>query len=170
MFIISCDPSGNWSEGKGTTGLAVFDTDKNAIVETDIVTANSAECAEGYWFNNIEKLKELFNKYPNAVMRLEDYVLYRHKANNQINSHMETPMLIGCIRLWAYNNGITVYIRTASTVKNRWTDEILEHTGYLKKLGNSWVVPGLDKPLTLHERDAIRHAVACYYFDLGERK
>lgn len=164
-FILALDPSGQFNEGKGTTGYAILGVADNTLVEVGIISANSAECMEGYWLQHVLLLQRVLHQYPNCAVRLEDYLLYAHKAKNQIQSHMETPQLLGVIKYWCFVNNVKLFVRTASTVKNRWTDELLEHKGYIKKNGNSWSACCRNH-LTLHERDAIRHAVACYHFDL----
>lgn len=169
-YIIACDPSGNWNEGKGTTGWAVVDVETSKAVLTCTTHSQAAESEEEYWYNCLEQMKLLVAQYNPCVVRIEDYILYGHKAKDQINSHLETPQLIGILRMYCFLQGITVYIRTASTVKNRFTDEILEHKGYIEKHSNSWCLTGCNTPICIHERDALRHAVACLMFDIGEDK
>ena len=168
MIILSLDPSGNFNEGKGTTGYAVMDAITGKLLEVDVIAAQSAECIEEYWEKHILLLDKLYRHYNGCmVVRCEDYLLYKHKAMDQVQSHFETPQLIGILKYWCFANRVTIYMRPASTVKNRWTDELLERKGYIEKKSSSWYPVGCNQHnLTLHERDAIRHAVACYYFDI----
>lgn len=170
-YILALDPSGNFEEGKGTTGYTVFNVAENKIIEIGIISATAAECAEEYWLNHILLLQRVIKQYNNVVIRCEDYLLYAYKAKDQVQSHFETPQLIGIIKYWCYINNICLFMRSASTVKNRWTNEILEHKGYITKCQTFWLPVGPVKHrLTTHELDSIRHAVACYYFDLEMEK
>lgn len=139
------------------------------IEQVGVISANSAECPEEYWQMHLNLLEQIKQEYFNLVVRCEDFLLYSHKAKEQVYSHFETPQLIGIIKLWCYQNNVPILMRSASTVKNRFTDEILEHLGYIIKTNNIWLPIGnVEKHnLTLHERDAIRHAVACLKFDIG---
>ena len=169
-YIISLDISGNFNEGKGTSGVCLFSIEENRIIDVFTISAFYSECAEQYWSEHIDMLNKYKIKYGDELcVRCEDFLLYQHKANNQIQSRFETPQLIGIIKYWCYITNTKLFIRSASTVKNRWTDDILIKKGYIAKESNSLVPLGCDKhKLTCHEVDAIRHAVACYYFDLGD--
>lgn len=172
MKIIAFDISGNFHEGKGTTGYAVIDAATGQLEIVDVVAASTAECVEEYWEKHLQLLNKIYlDNDGDIVVRCEDYLLYKSKAMDQVQSHFETPQLIGIIKYWCFINKVTLFMRSASTVKNRWTDEILERKNYIEKKSNSWYPVGCGNPhnLTLHERDAIRHAVACYCFDI-ERK
>lgn len=171
-YILAFDISGNFLEGKGTTGYTLLNVQDNKLAEVGIVSANSAECQEEYWLNHILLIQRILKDYgKDIVIRCEDYLLYAHKANNQIQSHFETPQLIGVIKYWCYVNNVPLFIRSASTVKSRWTNEILERKGYITKCTSFWLPVGCTKHrLTCHELDSIRHAVACYYFDLEMEK
>lgn len=167
-YILAIDISGNFNEGKGTSGMCLFSVEENKIIDVFAVSAFYHECTEDYWEEHIAVLNELKTKYGDELcVRCEDYLLYKTKASNQIQSHFETPQLIGIIKYWCYKTKTKLFMRSASTVKNRWTDEILIKKGYIARLSNSLVPLGCTQhKLTCHEVDAIRHAVACYYFDL----
>lgn len=162
-YVIGIDPSGNWEQGKGTTGWCVVDK-AGQLVEFGSLHAQSAECAMEYFDNHIRLLSVLAQKYPNSVLSIEDYILYADKATQQINSKFETPQLLGVIKYWAWQNGLPLYIRTASVAKKRWTDEILEHKGLITKNGSRWFSQGVST--CDHERDAMRHALHCLNFEL----
>ena len=83
--------------------------------------------------------------------------MYYNRADNQINSRLETPQLIGVIKYECYKRGITVNIQTAVSVKTRWSDDTLVRKGYLKRQGRSYYIGGV--LVSDHIKDSIRHAV-----------
>ena len=90
---------------------------------------------------------------------MEDYLLYANKASEQINSRFETVQLIGVIRYYCMGAGISLHIQTASQVKTRWANEILEHKGVIIKCGRTYRVVHTNQTLNKHEIDSIRHAM-----------
>lgn len=158
-WIIAYDPSGNFSEGKGETGICIFNCTQNAVHSTLTIKASDYECAEEYWYRHIELLDIFMRAHKNAVISMEDYQLYAGKAAAQVHSKFETVQLIGIIKMHCFLKGYKLYMRPAVTVKKRWSDEILTHHGYLpKQLSGT--------PLVSHEVDAIRHAVHTYTFEI----
>lgn len=151
MRVVAVDPSGNFTEGKGTTGIAVL-SDGYPIVLTD-VKAEDYDSAPQYWK---AVLGRIFSLEPDVVV-VEEYPLYSHKANTQSWSKLETPQLIGCLRLWFHIRDIPVVFQTASQVKNRWNDDILVRKGYLERKGNRLLFDGV--PTNTHKRDALRHGI-----------
>ena len=158
-WIIAYDPSGNFSEGKGETGVCIFNCAQNAVQETYTISAKDFECAEEYWYHHIALIHEFIEAHPNTVVSMEDYQLYAGKAAAQVHSKFETVQLIGIIKMYCFLRSIKLYMRPAVAVKKRWTDTILEHHGYLSKQLSS-------HPLVSHEVDAIRHAVHTYTFEI----
>lgn len=162
-LILSLDPSGNFSEGKGTTGWCLFNKTKMEIVETGSISAKDYQSSLDYWDAHIKLLKDTicFTETNEATLEvvMEDYLLYRDKAENQINSRLETPKLIGIIQyvLWK-TYGIKVSFQLASQVKPRWTNDILLHKGYIGKSYSFYIAPN-KKRLNRHVLDSIRHAV-----------
>ena len=120
MKILCIDPSGNYNEGKGTTGWSLLNENIN-IIACGQLLASEYKSKEEYW-NNVIKL--IINMNPDTIV-LEDFLLYAHKSNNQINSRFETPKLIGLIEMYAWENKIPIHLQRAVDVKNRWTDDIL---------------------------------------------
>jgi Holliday junction resolvasome RuvABC endonuclease subunit len=169
-YVLGIDPSGNFIEGKGTTGWCVFDTKRNRIAHIGSIQASQSKSQEAYWHANIEMIKTMVDRYrmEGIVLSVEDYVLYAGKARSQINSAMETSQLIGIIKMLCFYKGIPLYMRTASQVMRRWTDTILEHKSYIYKVGGSWYTECRQHVLCEHERDAMRHAIHCAYFELGK--
>lgn len=155
-YVLALDPSGNWVEGKGTTGVCLYDNHKKQY-STLSLHAKDYACQEAYWDAHIFMLQEHLNKYGNKlVVVVEDYILYAQKANNQINSYLETPRLIGVLQWFCYTKQIPCYLEPASAVKNRWNNSVLEHKNIIVKTKQGFTLN--DKPINRHCLDAIRHA------------
>lgn len=159
-FILALDPSGNFTEGKGTTGWCIFNTSDDKVIKAGSISAKDFTTKEGYWNEHlslITKTKKNYNK--NLIIVMEDYFLYASKAQDQINSRMETPKLIGIIQLHCYAQGIPVFMQKASEVKNRWTNNILHHKEYINEHKRGYVIPNSKEQIDRHCLDSIRHAV-----------
>lgn len=76
-------------------------------------------------------------------------------ASTQANSILETPQLIGILKLTAHSLKIPTQINFAKDVKTRWSDEVLIHKGILVQNGSRLLFNG--RPTVTHERDALRH-------------
>ena len=166
-YILSMDPSGSFHEGKGTTGLAVMDTVTNKFIYVGFISAHKYECQEEYFNAHLTWIAECMKRYKDdCILSIEDYILYSSNARSHINSHMETSQLIGLIKWFAWTIKMPITIRPAAAVKTRFSDEILEHLGYIYRDGRQWFSTLKPMPLAEHEKDAIRHAVYCYKFEL----
>lgn len=152
MKILCIDPSGNYNEGKGTTGWSLLNENIN-IIACGQLLASEYKSKEEYW-NNVIKL--IINMNPDTIV-LEDFLLYAHKSNNQINSRFETPKLIGLIEMYAWENKIPIHLQRAVDVKNRWTDDILVKKSIISRVGNRYYAGGV--MISEHIRDSIRHGV-----------
>lgn len=170
-FILALDPSGNYTEGKGTTGWCVFNVSDNKVSKAGSICARSYSRMEDYWDAHIRLLDEHLIKYgaDRLIIVIEDYLLYASKAKDQINSKMETPKLIGLLQWWCYKNKLEYKMQPASMVKDRWKNDILNYKGYIKKDGKGYTIPGvkLKDNTTEHTLDAVRHAVHYYTFNLA---
>ena len=154
MKILSFDVSGNFHEGKGTTGVCVMKADDD--FELYELSAKKFDSAEEYW---ITHLNTIVAEEPTHLV-IEGYRLYNHRgsaASMQANSILETPMLIGVIRTHAFLYDIPLKIQYAADVKSRWSDEILFKRGHLTMKNNRYYLGG--KLTNNHERDALRHAL-----------
>lgn len=167
ISILGIDPSGSFKEGKGTTGFALLDP-HGVVVSHTVVIASDYPTQIAYWAGVLDYIDYYNEKTFNIVLSVEDYVLYATSAKAQINSEMETSKLIGAITMKAYDLGIRMYIRNASQVVNRWTNDILEYKGIIIKKNNRWVDTE-GNPINKHCLDAIRHAVHCQYFEIGRK-
>lgn len=169
-FILAIDPSGAYYEGKGTTGWCVLETAKNRITLADSLQAISYQHPETYWQAHLNLIQKFCDKYGKnrIIVVIEDYILYKQKAQNQINSRMETCKVIGIIQHFCFQNKIAYTMQLAATVKKRWANEILEHNHYIAKKNKSYILPGTKQILNRHALDAVRHAV--HYQQFKNRK
>lgn len=166
--VLGVDPSGNYEEGKGHTGLAVFDADKKKVLYTGYTFAENYPTWQEYFHNTWVKIQGLMLEYHIHDLSIEDYVLYGTKAKDQINSKLETPRIIGYLLMQCWYYDYNVYIRPAVRVKKRWHEDVLVEYGYIEKQGKSYVLPGDTRVLMTHELDAIKHAVHCAHFELED--
>jgi hypothetical protein len=162
-YILALDPSGNYNEGKGTTGWCLYDTHTNKIVKFGIIKAIKYNRQEDYWRAHLDLMDGLIGYGYTLVV--EDYMLYSNRATSQINSRFETPKLIGVIQYECYVRGIRLEFQTASAVKLRWSNDILVHKNIIKeRQGSYWI---METKLSEHCLDSIRHAI--HYATFGNR-
>ena len=154
MRIIVLDPSGNWGdkEGMGTTGYAIFDNGE--LKDFGHIAAENYPSAEDYW-DKIISLLILRDNFDAVVC--ESYKLFGHKAKQQSGSSLDTPQLIGCIRLMMHRGRIPLFFQDPKD-KVRVTDPILVHMGILEQSPGGRY-KALGRQTVIHERDAIRHGV-----------
>lgn len=150
--VLSFDPSGNYNEGSGTSGWAVFE-DGN-LTEFGTISASDFSTIEGYWNQHYTLIAI---QQPNIVV-CESFRLFAHKQKAQTWSQMETPQLIGYLRMMCWKRNIKLVFQQPSD-KLRVTDPILVKMGVFEMRGKNHYCNG--KPTNLHIRDAIRHGV--YY-------
>jgi hypothetical protein len=155
-MIVAFDPSGNWHEGKGTTGVCIA-WSRGELFRVDEIQAVKFKTPEEYWNAHIKLLENILETTGDLEVVMEGFRLYAHKKDQQTNSMFETPMLIGIIRHWCWCNGVPLKIQYAVEVKNRWSDEILLRNGYITKKGNFRYFK--NQVLNNHKTDAIRHAL-----------
>ena len=171
-YVIGVDPSGAFHEGKGTTGLAVYDIQKDRIVQVETVAATEYTCLEKYLLANLNAILRLYHTYNqagNVVVSIEDFLVYATHAASFTNSKMETCQLIGLLRCELYLRKIKFYMRPASAVKQRWAENILVAKAYITKRGVSYYWNDRPQPLATHERDAMKHAIHCGKFEVNKK-
>lgn len=159
-YIFALDPSGNFHEGKGTTGWVVLDKNEN-LLERGFISAADYICPEAYWQAHVD----LINKYNRIykgrlIIVLEEYVLYREKSKDQTNSKMETCRLLGLLqwRCWKLEQPYSMQL--ASSVMCRWSDELLLREQILYRDRKTLIHTQSNLNLGLiHTRDAFRHAI-----------
>lgn len=167
-MIISLDPSGNHHEGNGTTGIAIAELFDKPISVGEI-KANDYDTPEAYWNAHLALFKEyeFHSAHGEMEMVMEGYRLYGHKADTQTNSILETPMLIGVIRHWCFVNEVPLKIQYAVEVKNRWSDEVLQRKGIIRRVNGQRILAASGQRLNNHKTDAVRHLM--HYIRYGRR-
>lgn len=159
-YVLALDPSGNYKEGNGTTGWVLLTADEKLLAR-GWISAKDFNCREAYWNAHVELIRYNNKKYgKDLIVVLENYVLYRDRSQNQTNSELETPRLLGVIQwaCWQLKQNYTLQL--AANVKQRWSDDLLFREHILYKDRN--VIKHTESNLTLnskHERDAFRHGL-----------
>lgn len=157
LRTIALDISGNFNEGKGTTGIAQRYEDDS--IELSELSATDFKTAEDYW----EQVGDLivFGN-PEAVV-IEGYKLYAHKAKEQHWSDLETPQLLGYLKMVCHLHGFPCKIQYASEAKFKFSDTALRALGILDdKLRMD------ERATNTHKRDALRHLL--YFEKYGFKK
>jgi hypothetical protein len=158
MKVIAFDISGNFKEGKGTTGIChMYDGEVQWL---DDIKASDYESAEAYWAEHEDCIQQ---ECPDHIV-IEGYRLYNHKgmsASTQANSDLETPQLLGFLKMVCYRMNIPYTIQYAADVKTRWSEDVLVRLGYLthelKGGKNFYYFNG--KSAISHHRDSLKHAL-----------
>jgi hypothetical protein len=158
MNVLAIDPSGNFTEGKGTTGWSLIDEDCN-ILACGQIKAELFQNKIAYW-NGVVSLVEKLN--PNYIV-VEDFLLYAHKSSSQINSRFETVKLIGILE-YVFTDKIPITLQRAVDVKNRWNENILVKKGIITQKNNHYYAAGV--LTTDHIRDSIKHGIHFIKFKL----
>jgi len=154
MNILSIDPSGNFSEGKGKTGYAIYDGD---LFKFGTVDAKHYKTRVEYWF----AVAALIVMIKPDLLIIEDYRLYNTAATGahvQSFSQLETPRLLGVLETTAAHNNIPVVFQMAN-VTTPYDDIKLTKLGVIKKEKNRWWFIGRTAQVAVndHERSALRH-------------
>ena len=176
-YILGCDPSGNHGDdGDGTTGLAVYNLVEDKIEYVEEIKSSDYPTWQEYYrvvwsriFFYCDMLEDM-----GVVLSVEDYLIYATHTTQHTFSRVPTARLLGYLLMKCYECGIDYYIRPASDVKNRWTNELLLARGYISGVDNEKSVnhchgttkltvncQGKEVKLLSHHLDAIRHAVHC---------
>jgi hypothetical protein len=157
-MIIALDPSGNFKEGKGTTGI-FHAWSTGEIHKVAELKASDYDSAEDYWEAHIRLLGSVFEVAGDLEVVMEGFKLYGHKSKQQTNSEFETPMLIGVIRYWCHISGVPLKIQFASDVKTRWSDSVLEAKGIIEIRNGKRYLVATGQALNNHKTDALRHGM-----------
>lgn len=165
VLIVALDPSGNFTEGNGTTGICALLDNKPHVKD---IHAGEYPMAEAYWGAHIDFLSDNLKAYPDMEVVMEGYRLYGHKSDTQVNSILETPQMIGVIRYWCYENCVPLKIQYAADVKKRWSDSVLEKLGVIEIINRRRKLISSGQWLNNHKTDALRHAM--HYQRYGKKK
>ena len=155
MVTLAIDPSGNFTEGKGHTGIAGIVDSKWDTVFTKSVNASDYESRYLYWTAVKKIIQDYILEGTPIQVIIESYVV---RANGFTTGKMpETAMLIGVLVYFCEMNNVPVYFQAPSQAKTRFRDDLLPT--YLPQMTvtdkNRYY---LGKKLTNdHERDALKH-------------
>lgn len=158
--ILSFDPSGNFTEGKGTTGYAIA-VDGYLPHKLGDINSEGFVNKHEYWL----KHEDLINFVAPDVIVIESYKLFGHKAKQQTGSEIPTAQLIGYLEMIAYKKKIPVFFQDPST-KQRHADDILVKMGIVEKKGRSYYYKG--EITNMHKRDALRHNLYFQKYNKGK--
>jgi hypothetical protein len=151
MRLLSLDISGNFKEGKGTSGICIMDDGK--IRSLSELKASDYDSAERYWNAHRKLLEQMKPDY----LVFEGFRLYETKAKTQIHSEFETPQLIGCLKMFCFDLNIPYLVQFAGEVKKRWHEDILVKKGILELKNGRYLWNG--KATNGHMRDALKHVL-----------
>lgn len=154
MKLLALDISGNFKEGKGTTGICLMINGE--VWKLDTIKATDYETVEQYWAAHEDYI---MREFPDHIV-MEGYKLYNHKgmsAKTQANSDLETPQMLGFLKMVCFRMDIPYTIQYAADVKTRWSEDILVHLNILQKKGSQYYWNG-EKTVT-HKRDSLKHAL-----------
>jgi hypothetical protein len=166
-IVIALDPSGNYTEGKGTTGFAI--SNNGYIYATVEIAAAEYPTQMSYWEAILNKIDKLRMKYHKIKVVCEDYRLYASASEAQINSNLETPQLIGAIKYHCYEYKIPIIMQMAAEVKDRWSNEVLLAKGVLTEYAKKRKYIGRNR-LGKHDIDAVRHLIHYNTFKAHPKK
>lgn len=155
MLTLAIDPSGNFEEGKGHTGIARIVDDDWASVRTQSINAKDFETRHQYWSAIKKVIQDLHLAGVRTQVVIESYVT---RSNGfTIGKMPETAMLIGVLVYFCEMYKIPVYFQSPSQAKVRFKDELLvKHIPDLeRKATGKYYHKGV--VMNDHERDALRH-------------
>jgi len=163
-YILGIDPSGNFKEGKGTTGINLLDAESKQVLLATDIKAMDFNSAVAYWHAHAKFINNIKKNYESLVVVAEEYQIYESKASAQINSKVETARVLGIIEHFCYIKKLPYHAQLASLVKTRWANDILLHKKVIAKHNNRYVVPATKNIINKHILDSIRHSVHFAYF------
>ena len=151
-LVLSLDPSGNFVDGKGHTGLVlaeVADDFTFNVIFKDTIRADKFDNRAEYWRANMDALDPDLD-----LVIIEDFMLYPHI--NQGFSYMETPRLLGILEMQAELFDIPAVFQRATNIA-AWNEDVLIGRGILEKRKGRYWHKG--KIYNDHERSALKHLV-----------
>lgn len=155
MITLTIDPSGNFNDGKGHTGIAGMSDNAWSTVFTKSINAKDFDSRYDYWTAVKNVIYDVFKTGTSVQVVIESYVM---RANGfTIGKMPETAMLIGVLAYFCEEHGIPYYFQNPSQAKTRFKDELLEKyiPGLTVNDKNRYFLKG--KSVNDHERDALKH-------------
>lgn len=157
MVTIAIDPSGNFEEGKGHTGVAKVVDDDWGSVKTLSINAKDYDTRCQYWSAVRKVIMDMALTGITTQVVIESYVT--RNVGFTIGKMPETAMLIGVLVYFCDMYKIPVYFQSPSQAKTRFKDDLLvKHIPNLERRATGYYYLR-DKMINDHERDALRHLV-----------
>lgn len=159
MNIMGIDPSGVEQNNIGHIGVYVLSTGEQEILnhQTFFFTLEKQEDLNNFFIT----LPKILKEFQIEKVVIEDFVNYPGKQGAFRFKTNITSEVIGGLKVLLQNLNLPFKMQTATQVKTRWSDSILMKYNIIEKRSNRWFLKNSkqERPLTKHERDAIRHAV-----------
>lgn len=154
MVTLAIDPSGNFIEGKGHTGIASMKNGNWDTVSVSSINAKDYETRFKYWTAVKKVIQNYILEGEQLQVVIENYVV---RANGFTTGKMpETAMLIGVLVYFCEMHNIPVYFQSPATAKTRFKDELIPtYVPNMKVVGNKYYLG--TKLTNDHERDALKH-------------
>jgi hypothetical protein len=155
MITLAIDPSGNFTEGKGHTGIAGIEGNDWNTVFTKSVNASDYETRFDYWTAVKKVIQDYVLEGTPIQIVIENYVV---RANGFTTGKMpETAMLIGVLVYFCDMYKIPMYFQSPSQAKTRFRDDLIpSYLPQMKVTGGNRYYLGT-KLTNDHERDALKH-------------
>ena len=153
-LVLSIDPSGNWFDGKGRSGLVLAEVDEEGftVIHKETINAKDFDTYQEYWVAHINAVDPELD-----ALIVEDFMLY--PGVSQHYSYMETPRLIGVLQMQAYALDIPITLQRATEVSMLKESVLIERGILEKRKGRYWH----DKRIyNDHERSALKHLLKWY--------
>ena len=134
-----------WDPG-GTTGLCV-----GLPAPTEPSGFQVVDSAIVPWHNRFSKIRAYIDRYRPSHTIVEPFVLYRHKAQDQVGSHFPSAQVIGIIEAYLFMTGVAMPVyQGAFLIAGKPPVQVLpEHKPLLFK--------GTTPADTEHALDAYKH-------------
>lgn len=155
MITIAIDPSGNFVEGKGHTGIACMLNEDVHTLATKSINAKSYDDRCTYWDDILSTIRTIHESGQKLQVVIESYVMRMNGFT--IGKMPETAMLIGVLVFYCEQHDIPYYLQQPSQAKSRFKDELLPKYFpdlELRETGKYYLHGKLTND---HERDAIKH-------------
>lgn len=154
MITIAIDPSGNFVDGKGHTGIAEMKDNDWSTVTIKSIDAKKFDSRFEYWTAVKRTIQDYVVERTPIQVVIESYVV---RANGfTVGKMPETAMMVGALLYYCEMCDVPVYFQSPSVAKTRFKDELLP--AYLEQMSfedGRYYFNG--KPTNDHERDALKH-------------
>jgi len=153
-LVLAIDPSGNFIDGKGHTGLVLARvTDEGYdIIHKETLRADKFDTRLEYWKAHMDIIDPELD-----LVIVEDFMLYPHIK--QGFSYMETPRVVGIIEMQADLFDVPLVFQRAVDI-SALSDDVLINRGVLEKKKNRLWHNG--HIYNDHERSALKHFILWY--------